>query len=133
MRITALALIFVLTGTAQAALAANADHGMQVQQEEAAAWRKVAETIELGSKVKVQTTDGKRISGTLMRVDGSAIMLKRNTRRPEPAMTVPFTDMEKLERDKPGGGTHIARAIGVGLAVGAGVFFSLVLIALQLD
>jgi hypothetical protein len=100
---------------------------------EAAAWQKVAETIELGSKVKVQTANGKHISGTLMRVDTDAILLKRNTRRPEPALTVRFADMAKLERDKPGGGMHIARAIGVGLAAGAGVFFSLVLIAMQLD
>jgi hypothetical protein len=101
--------------------------------EEADAWRKVAETIPLGSKVKVQIADGKRVNGTLMRVDGDAIMLKRNTRRPEPAYTVPFTEMAKLERDQANGGMHIARAIGVGLAAGAGVFFSLVLIALQMD
>jgi len=125
MRITAVALIvsLVSVGISDA----------WAQGQEAAAWQQVAQTIELGSKVKVQTTAGKRISGTLMRVDGSGILVKRNTRRPEPAITVAFTDVEKLERDKPGSGTQVAKAIGVGLAVGAGVFFSLVLIALQLD
>ena len=103
------------------------------QQSEASAWREVAQAIPLGTKVKVQTMDGKRINGTLMRVDGDAIMLKRNTRRPEPAQTVAFTDMSKLERDKGGNGTNIAKAAGVGLAVGAGVFVSMILIALQLD
>lgn len=125
MRITALALIVSLF-----ALGISSVHA---QQDEAAAWRQVAETIPLGTKVKVQMGDGNRVSGTLMRVDGDAVMLKRNTRRPEPAFIVPFTAMAKLERDKPGGGMHIARAIGVGLAAGAGVFFSLVLIALQMD
>jgi hypothetical protein len=103
------------------------------QPEEAAAWRQVADAIPLGSKVKVQIADGRRVSGTLMRVDGSGVMVKRNTRRLEPALTVAFTEISKLERDQPGGGAHIAKAIGVGIAAGAGVFFSLVLIALQLD
>ena len=102
-------------------------------QDEATAWRQVAETIPLGSKVKVQTAEGKRLNGTLMRVDGNAIMLKRNTRRPEPALTVAFADIAKLERDQGNGGSNVAKAIGVGLAAGAGVFFSLILIALQMD
>lgn len=102
-------------------------------QQEALAWQKVAEAIPLGSKVKVQTAEGKRLSGTLMRVDGSAIMLKRNTRRPEPAVTIAFADIGKLERDQGNGGSNIAKAIGIGLAAGAGVFFSLILIALQMD
>jgi hypothetical protein len=100
---------------------------------ESTAWQKVAEAIPLGSKVKVQTSEGRRLNGTLMRVDGDALMLKRNTRRPEPALTVAFTDIAKLERDQGNGGTQIAKAIGIGLAAGAGVFFSLILIALQMD
>ena len=32
-------------------------------------WRKVADAIPLGSKVKIQRVDGSRVSGTLMRVD----------------------------------------------------------------
>ena len=103
------------------------------QQDETAAWRQVAEAVPLGSKVKVQTAAGRRLSGTLMRVDGSGIMLKRNTRRPEPALTITFKEIAKLERDQGNGGMHVAKAIGVGLAAGAGVFFSLILIALQMD
>ena len=103
------------------------------QQDESTAWRKVAETIPLGSKVKVQIDYGKRVSGTLMRVDETSIMVKRNTRRPEPAVVVPFDEIGKLERDLGQGGTNIAKAIGIGLAAGAGVFFSLILIALQMD
>lgn len=103
------------------------------QPDEATAWRQVAEVIPLGSKVKVQTADGKRLTGTLMRVDGTAIMLKRNTRRPEPALTIAFTEIGRLERDQGTGSANVAKAIGVGLAAGAGVFFSLILIALQMD
>ena len=100
--------------------------------QEAEAWRKVAETIPLGSKVRVQTYEGKRISGTLMRVDGNQILVKRNTRRPEPAITVVFDDMSKLERDQHGG-SNLAKAAVIGLATGAGVIFSIFLIALQFD
>ena len=100
--------------------------------QEADAWRKVAESIPLGSKVKVQTYEGKRISGTLMRVDGNQILVKRNTRRPEPAITVGFDNVSKLERDQ-NGGSNLAKAAVIGLATGAGVLFSIFLIALQFD
>jgi hypothetical protein len=125
MRITALALIVSLV-----AIGATT---AQAQQDEAAAWRQVAESIPLGAKVKVQMANGSRVNGTLMRVDGGAIMLKRNTRRPEPALVVPFNEVARLERDKPGGGMHIAKAVGVGLAAGAGVFVSMLLVVLQFD
>ena len=132
MRSTAIALVFALFLTGPFSVAAGAQTAT-ASQSEATAWREVAQAIPLGTKVKVQTMDGKRITGTLMRVDGDAIMLKRNARRPEPAQTVAFADVSKLERDKGGNGTNIAKAAGVGLAVGAGIFVSLVLIALQLD
>src|ERR671913_2616854 len=102
MRTTAIALIIsILTlGVARAHAhqdpAAVPSQGAKV--DEAAAWRQVAQTIPLGSKVKVQTAEGKRLSGTLMAVDNTAMMLKRNTRRPEPAMTLPFNEISKLER-----------------------------------
>jgi hypothetical protein len=101
--------------------------------QEADAWRTVANAIPLGAKVKVQTVDGKRLSGTLMRVDDKAILLKRNTRRPEPAMTIAFDDVSRLEREQNGSGFHIGKAIAVGLAAGTGVILSMFLIALQLD
>ena len=132
MRSTALALVIALLFSGPFSGAAAAQAGTATQSE-ASAWREVAQTIPLGTKVKVQTMDGNRINGTLMRVDGDAIMLKRNTRRPEPARTVAFADISKLERDKGGNGTNVAKAAGVGLAVGAGIFVSLILIALQLD
>ena len=130
MRTIAVVVILSLTGSAEAALAAKADQTAVSQ--EADAWRKVAESIPLGSKVKVQTCEGKRINGTLMRVDGNQILVKRNTRRPEPAVTVMFDDMSKLERDQHGG-SNLAKAAVIGLATGAGVIFSLFLIALQFD
>jgi hypothetical protein len=103
------------------------------QQNEAEMWRNVAEAIPLGTKVKIQTLENKRVSGVLMRVDGTSVMVKRNSRRPEPAISIPFDDVAKIERENGGGGVNVAKAIGIGLAAGGGVILSLFLIALQFD
>ncbi len=125
MRFTAIALIFsVVTFSASDVFA---------QTQEAAAWRQVAEAIPLGSKVKIQTHQGKRINGTLMRADATSVMLKRNTRRPEPAIIIPYDEIAKLERDHGGGGINVAKAIAVGAGVGAGVIMTMILFAMQLD
>ena len=125
MRIIAIGVIFSVM-----ALGAN---DVFAQQTEAVAWRQVAEAVPLGSKIKIQTRESRRINGTLMRVDAASVMLKRNTRRPEPAVTVPFDDIAKLERDHGGGGVNIAKAVAVGAATGAGVIAMMFIIALGLD
>ena len=125
MRIIAIGIIFSLLGL-------NANEAF-AQQLEATAWRQVAEAIPLGTKVKIQTLDNKRISGVLMQVDGTSVMVKRNSRRPEPAVSIPFNDVAKIERENGSGGVNVAKAIGIGLAAGGGVILSLFLIALQFD
>lgn len=100
--------------------------------QEATAWRRVAEAIPLGSKIKLHTTDGKRMTGTLMRVDETGVLVKKNTRLPEPAATVAYADLSRLERDN-GNGVNIGKAIAIGLASGAGVIVGLILFAMQLD
>jgi len=100
--------------------------------QEAAAWRQVAEAFPLGSTIKLQTAAGKRMTGTLMRVDDTGVLVKKNTRLPEPAATVAYTDIARLERDT-GNGVNIAKAIAIGLASGTGVVVGLILFAMQLD
>jgi hypothetical protein len=121
MRITAIALVVSLFTLASGNAFAQ----------EAPAWRKVAEAIPLGSKVKVQTLEGKRVNGTLMRVDDTSVMVKKNTRIPEPAVTVTFEQMGSLERDR--GGMNWAKALGIGAATGAGAILTIFVIALQFD
>lgn len=131
MRLVAIVIILSLiaTGSAGAAVAARVDG------QEADAWRKVAETIPLGSKVKIQTYEGKRVTGTLMGVDGNEILVKRNTRRPEPAVAILFDDISKLERDQNNGngGINFAKAVGIAAATGGAIVLTLFLLALQLD
>ena len=107
--------------------------GASAQQSEATAWRQVAEAIPLGSRVKVQMTNGKRLNGTLMRVDGNAVMIKRNTRNPEPAVVVPFDQVSALEREQKGDGMNFGKAIAISVATGAGLVLSMILFAMQFD
>ena len=113
-------------------LALSAGDVFAQPQNEAETWRKVAEAMPLGSKVKIQTLENKRLSGTLMRVDSTTVTLKRNTRRPEAAIAINFADIARMERDH-GGGVNIAKAIAIGAATGAAAMITLILFAMQLD
>jgi hypothetical protein len=95
-------------------------------------WRKVAGAIPLGSKVRIQRVDGTRVTGTLMRVEDAALILKRNRRLPEAPMAVTFNQIAHLEREH-GGGMSWGKAIGIGLGAGAGAILTIFVIALQLD
>jgi small nuclear ribonucleoprotein (snRNP)-like protein len=103
-----------------------------VSAQESADWRKVADAVQLGSRVKIQKTDGKQITGTLMRVDSNEMLVKRHSRRPEPAVAVPFDQVGKIERSKEGG-FSVGKAIAIGAGAGAGAMLTLILFALQLD
>jgi hypothetical protein len=121
MRVTAIALIVSLF-----TLSAG-----NVFAQEAAQWRKVAEAVPLGTKVKIQTFEGKRVSGTLMRVDETGVAIKKNTRLPEAAVVVTYDSIANIERDH--GGMNWAKALGIGAAAGAGAILTIFVIALQLD
>jgi hypothetical protein len=100
--------------------------------QEATSWQRVAEAIPLGSRIKVETLEGKRFSATLMRVDSKEMLVKPNTRRPVPAVPVAFDDVAKIERHKDGG-VNVAKAIAIGASAGAGAILTLILFAMQLD
>ena len=100
---------------------------------EAAALRDLARAIPLGSRVKVQTRDGRRLTATLMSASPDELLLKRVTRVPEPAVAVPLADIVGLERDRSGGGMSIGKAIGVGLAAGAGAVAALIAFAVAVS
>ena len=99
--------------------------------QEAADWQKVAAATPLGIRVRVETIEGQRLSGTLVRVDSTALLLKRNTRHPEPAVSVSFDRVAKLERQKEG--INVGKAIAVGASAGAGAMLTIILFALQID
>jgi hypothetical protein len=99
---------------------------------EAAAFKQMAAAIPVGSRVKLQTMAGRRMTATLIAVDDDGVIVKRASRLPEPAMTIPFSELARLERDQKGG-FSLGKAIGVGLAAGAGAILTLFFIALSID
>ena len=122
--VAALVFMPVLASAAQRVLP-NAD--------EAQAWRDVAAAIPPGTKIKLQTTAGRRLTVTLMSVDSSGITVKKNTRVPEPAIALPYAEIAYLQRAGDNGGVGVGKAIGIGLAAGAGAILTLFMIALSFD
>lgn len=99
---------------------------------EAAAVRQMATAIGIGTRVKVQTREGKRMTATLMAITDDAVVLKRESRVPEPAVTVALADVARLQRHE-GGGFSIGKAIGIGLAAGAGAMLTLFAIMVSIS
>jgi hypothetical protein len=99
---------------------------------EAAAFRQLAGAIPPGSRVKVRTTDGRRLTATFMAVDEGHIIVKRHSRVPEPAVAIPFGDLAELRREERSG-FSIGKAIGIGLAAGVGAILTLFAIAVSID
>ena len=91
---------------------------------EATALRQMASAIPVGSRVKAQTDSGARVSGTLMSVTDEAVIIKKKTRLPEPAVTVRFDELARLELQT-GEGMSAGKVIGIGLAAGAGAIVTL--------
>jgi hypothetical protein len=92
----------------------------------------MAAAIPLGSRVKAHTSDGKRVNGTLMSVSGDTVIIKKRTRLPEPAVTIPFAELSRLELQT-SEGMSVGKMLGVGLAAGAGAILTLFAFAMALD
>ena len=99
---------------------------------EAAAFRQLAAAIPPGTRVKVRMKDGRRMTATLMEADEHRIVVKRDARVPEPAVGIAFTELSRLERDQKGG-FSVGKALGIGLAAGAGAILTMFAIAMTID
>jgi hypothetical protein len=99
---------------------------------EVAAFKEMAAGIPLGTRVVVRTKEGRRLRATLMAVEDERIVIKRDSRVPEPAVEVAFADLARLERESKGGFSFV-KALGIGLAAGAGAILTLFAIAVALD
>jgi hypothetical protein len=83
--------------------------------------RTSAETMAVGSPVRVELRDGRRLKGTFMGTEGDAIVLKVRSGAPEP-IAISLADVESLELDT---GSNW-KAAGIGAAIGVGLFIILV-------
>lgn len=100
-------------------------------QDEAAAFKELAANIPPGSRVTVESRDGRRLTATLMAVGEDGIVVKRESRVPEAAVSIPFAQLTRLRRDTKSG-FSIGKAIGIGLAAGVGAILTMFAIAVSI-
>jgi hypothetical protein len=86
-------------------------------------WRSFAERVGVGSELDVRLRDGERFRATLVAVQTDALLLQPKTRVPVPIQAIPYRDIVRIERTKPGIGP--AKAVAIGVATGVGAFFGL--------
>ena len=85
--------------------------------------------LPVGAIVKVKLKEGKGVRGTLMVIEPDAIVVKPKTRISRPERRLPLTEIEFVELQERNGAS-IAKAVGIGLATGAGAFLGLMLLAI---
>jgi hypothetical protein len=84
-----------------------------------------AQRIPAGSKVRVERSTGAALRGTLMKADGAAITLQRNTRIPEPPVEIPIANITRLTVEQ---GSSVGKNIAIGVASGVGATFGVLLL-----
>lgn len=75
--------------------------------------------LPIGSRVRVGLADGRRIKGTLMKVDDREIVVQPRTRVPEPPLQIAFDRIVAVDLETMNG-NNLGKTIGVGFAAGAG-------------
>jgi hypothetical protein len=95
---------------------------------ETAAMAEYVQKLQIGSRVRVERTDGSSLRGTLMKATPTAVVVQKNTRIPEPFVEVPIAQVARVTLDG-GGGTSAAKAAAIGIASGVGAFFAILAIA----
>ena len=86
-------------------------------------WKSFAEHVDVGTELNVRLNDGSRFRAMLVGVRDNAMLVQPKTRIPVPIQAVPYEDVIRIERTKPGIGT--GKAVAIGLATGAGAFFGI--------
>jgi hypothetical protein len=88
-------------------------------------WRLYAQKLPVGSVLTIQTSDRDRFTASLLVVDDTGITVKSKTRLSEPLRRIAFDRLEQLELKRDDGPGTEAALVGVGIAVGAGVFLGI--------
>ena len=93
------------------------------------AWRALAIAIEPGAFVSVRTKDGTRIRGMLVQRTDDGILVKPKTRLPSPMTAIVYTDIDELERWKPGMSAGLKVVLGVGIGAGVMLLAGAIIVA----
>jgi len=116
---------FVATTALIVLLAAHAVTG----QASSEVWRNFAEQVEVGTELNVRLNDGRHFKATLVGVRDNAMLMQPRTRVPVPIQEVPYGEVTRIERTKPGIGA--GKAIAIGAATGVGAFFGILALMLS--
>jgi hypothetical protein len=85
--------------------------------------------LPIGTNTKLRLEDGRQIKATLMSIEDDAVVVKVNTRLPEPPLRIELNRIVDADIER---GANFGKAIAAGAAAGAGaalgVFFLLVAI-----
>ena len=104
-----------MMATVLALAIATSSLGAQASVNEAQSWRALAGTLEPAAVVSVRLKDGKRVVGTVLAHSEDALVLKPRTRVPVAARAIAFTDIESIERKKPGWSPGAKVLLGAGV------------------
>lgn len=72
--------------------------------------------LPIGSRVKVERSNGGPLKGTLMHADGSALVIQKSTEQPERPVTIPLADVTRVTVET-GNSTAVKIWAGVGIAL----------------
>jgi hypothetical protein len=118
-------LIHLVTTTALIVLLAA--HGA-VAQTPSEIWRSFAEKMEVGTELTVRLNDGRRFRATFVGTQDTAMLVQPRTRIPVPIQAVPYNEVTRIERTRPG--VTAGKAIAIGVATGVGAFFGILALML---
>jgi hypothetical protein len=81
--------------------------------------------LAVGSKVRVERTDGTSLRGTLMKATADAIVVQKNTRLPEAPLEVPLSQVTRVTLDN---GSSTGKTVAIGVATGVAATFGILLL-----
>src|SRR5690242_4217957 len=102
--------VAMLSGCASAAGSRTATTLTQPGVVSTAAMAEYVEKLPAGSKVRVESTDGGVLRGTLMKATDDTIVVQKNTRVAESPIEIPMAQIARVTVDS-GGGTSTGKAV----------------------
>jgi hypothetical protein len=102
--------------------------GMQQSAATRAAVAEYVQQLKPGLAVRVGKTDGRTVRGTLMNAMADTLVLQPRARVPEPPIEIPLADIVSVTPESTSNGASLGKAIGIGVAAGAGAVLGIFLI-----
>ncbi len=125
MRITVFLVLLSLLATAGRTAAQEQQHAAR----DAEAWRALAGALEPGAFVSVRSKDGTRVHGTLVQQAPDGLLLKPKTRLPSPMRSIAYSEIDEIERQKPGMNAGLKVLLGTGIGAGVMLLVGAIIVA----